>query len=113
MADRLGQITYLESRQISNVSAPTAKGCDAPQGPTSHYSHSRGRPEAPERTHPEVGRGEAVRGGRGGCGGGRGVSEIGVDVGEQVAHDGRHTGTHVLGRQAGEVPAGGDERRQG
>lgn len=39
------------------------------------------------------------------------MSEVSVDVSEQVAHDGRHTRTHVLGRQAGEVP-GEEEQRQ-
>lgn len=62
-------------------------------------------------THPKVRGSEAVRGGRGGCGGGCGVGKISVDVGKQVAHDGRHTGTHVFGRQTGEVP-GVEEHRQ-
>lgn len=39
------------------------------------------------------------------------MSKISVDVGEQVAHDGRHTRTHVFGRQTREVP-GEEEQRQ-
>lgn len=39
------------------------------------------------------------------------MSKISVDVGEQVAHDGRHARTHVLSRQTGEVP-GEEEQRQ-
>ena len=31
------------------------------------------------------------------------MSIIGVDVGKQGAHDGRHPRTHVLGREAGKV----------
>lgn len=64
---------------------------------------------ASAETHPKVGGGKAVR--RRDVGGGRGgVGEVGVDVGQQVAHHGRHPWTHVLGRQAGEVPAPGQER---
>lgn len=39
------------------------------------------------------------------------MGKISVDVGEQVAHDGWHTRTHVFGRQTGEVP-GVEEQRQ-
>lgn len=52
-------------------------------------------------TDPEVGGGKAV-GGRH-VGGGGGVRIVGVDVGEQGAHDGWHTGAHVLGGEAGKV----------
>lgn len=55
-------------------------------------------------THPEVGSSEAVGGGGCGRGGGCRVRKIGIDVGQQVAHDGRHTGTHVFGGETGEVP---------
>lgn len=66
---------------------------------------------ASAETHPKVGGGKAVR--RRDVGGGRGgVGEVGVDVGQQVAHHGRHPWTHVLGRQAGEVPAPGQERHR-
>jgi len=37
------------------------------------------------------------------------VGEVGVDVGEQVAHHRRHAGTHVFGGQTGEVPRGGGD----
>lgn len=47
-------------------------------------------------TYPEVRRSKTVGGGNvvGGLGG---VSVVGIDVGQQGAHDGRHTGAHVLG----------------
>ena len=50
-----------------------------------------------ERTHPEVGGGEAVGGGDvvGGLGG---VGVVSVDVGQQSAHDSRHPRAHVLRR---------------
>ena len=64
------------------------------------YSPGVGR-----RSYPKVGRGETVRGGGGGGGGGGGVGEVSVDVGQQVAHHRRDTGAHVLGGQAGEMPA--------
>lgn len=71
-------------------------------------------PEAGKKTktntHPKVGGGEAVRRGGGGGGGGGRVSEVGVDVGEQAAHHGGHAGTHVFGRQTGEMPA--EENKQ-
>ena len=62
------------------------------------------------RSYPKVGRGEAVRGGGGGGGGSGGVGEVGVDVSQQVAHHRRDAGTHVLGGQAGEMPARSRER---
>lgn len=57
-------------------------------------------------TDPEVGGCEAVRGRH--VGGGGGMRIVGIDVGEQGAHDSRHPGTHVLGGEAGKV-AGGRE----
>lgn len=53
-------------------------------------------------TDPKVGCGEAVRGGDVGGGGG-GVGEVGVDVGQEVAHHRGNAWTHVLPRQTGEV----------
>lgn len=32
------------------------------------------------------------------------MRKISIDVGQQVAHDSRHTRTHVFGGEAGEVP---------
>lgn len=57
-------------------------------------------------THPKVRCSKSVRSGRSSCGGGRGVCKVSIDISEQVAHHGWHTGTHVFGGQAGEVPAG-------
>ncbi len=57
-------------------------------------------------TYPKVRCSESVRSGSSGCGGGGGVGEVGIDISEQVAHYCWHTGTHVLGRQTGEVAAG-------
>lgn len=57
-------------------------------------------------TDPKVGGSEAVGGGH--VGGGGGVCVVGVDVGEQGAHDGGHPRAHVLGGEAGKV-AGGRE----
>ena len=54
--------------------------------------------------YPEVGCGESVAGGHVGAGGGVGV--VGVDVGEQRGHVGRHPRAQVLGRQAVEVGHG-------
>ena len=53
-------------------------------------------------TNPKVGGGESIAGG-GGNGGVR-VSVVGVDVGQQGAYDGWHTGTSVHRRQAREMP---------
>lgn len=47
--------------------------------------------------HPEVGGGEAVRGGD--VGGGSGVRVEGINVGQQGAHHSRNTGTHVFRRE--------------
>lgn len=52
-------------------------------------------------TNPKVGGSKAV--GRGHVGAGGGVGVEGVDVGQQGAHHRGNAGTHVLGRQAGEV----------
>lgn len=40
------------------------------------------------------------------------MGKVSVDVGEQVAHDGGHTRTHVFGRQTGEVPGAGEQRQE-
>lgn len=55
-------------------------------------------------TDPKVGGSKAVRGGH--VGGGGGVRIVGIDVGKQGAHDGRHPRTHVLGGEAGKVAGG-------
>ena len=52
-------------------------------------------------THPEVGGSKSVAGRH--VGGGRGVGVVGVDVGEEGGHVGRHPGAQVLGGEAVEV----------
>lgn len=38
------------------------------------------------------------------------MGEVGIDISKQVAHYCWHTGTHVFGRQTGEMPA--EENKQ-
>ena len=53
--------------------------------------------------YPEIGGGKSVAGGGGGGSGC--VSEVGVDVREQIAHYSRHVGTHILRSQTRKMSA--------
>lgn len=55
--------------------------------------------------YPKVRGCKSVRSGGSSCSGGGGVGEVGIDISKKVAHHCWHTGTHVFGRQTGEMPA--------
>lgn len=62
-------------------------------------------------THPKVGSSKPVRGRDvGACGGG--VSKVSVNVRQQVTHNSRHSRTHVLWWQTGEMTAKQGERKR-